>query len=249
MGLGVTNYNRVLAWGLAWTLALCASPVSSLTHAAEKTPRSPRSKTRIEHAKELLGRHYKKSAARQVERFAPQIERHVRDWTRSSLRGKWRKFSRKISDTILAESKRYGFDPVFLLSVIESESSFAPSRIGSVGEIGLMQIRPSTGRWMAERLRTKWLGPRTLHDPVRNIRLGAAYLAFLREKFDQHSRLYLAAYNMGPTGVENALEKDVWPKDYPLRVMERYIARYKQLMATRAPAGKKPGRVKSATKR
>jgi soluble lytic murein transglycosylase len=94
-----------------------------------------------------------------------------------------------------------------------------------------MQLLPSTGRWMAQKSGIRWTGKRTLEDPVANIRIGAAYLAYLRERFDSHGRLYLAAYNMGTTNVNRALARDVWPREYPSRVMQRYVRFYRELVA------------------
>ncbi|MGE0529281.1 MAG: lytic transglycosylase domain-containing protein, partial [Bdellovibrionales bacterium] len=56
-------------------------------------------------------------------------------------------------------------------------------------------------------------------------------LDYLRSKFDSHARLYLAAYNMGQGNVGEALEKNVWPKDYPIHVMKFYVEFYSALDA------------------
>ena len=215
-------------------LALLLISVASLAQLAFAPPavaasdRSGAADRRIAHAKELLGSHYSHSAVRTIEKVE-DLESHVRSWVAQSLKGKSRQRASKVSRTILEESRKHGLDPVFLLAVIQSESSFRPEVIGPAGEIGLMQIREATGRWIAERNKIAWKGRKTLKDPVQNIRIGAAYLAYLRETFDQHGRLYIAAYNMGPGNVETAMENHVWPKDYPARVMRRYVAYYRQL--------------------
>jgi len=72
------------------------------------------------------------------------------------------------------------------------------------------------------------------------IRLGAAYLAFLRERFDEHARLYLAAYNMGGGNVRELLKSGKWPKDYPRRVMKEYVTYYKKLKEMTAPEDSAP---------
>ncbi len=217
--------------GASCVLMASPSPASATSARSEATPGWGAGRTadrRIAHAKELLGSHYKHSAVRSIEKVE-NLESHVRAWVAQALKGKWRSRASKISRTVLEESRKHGLDPVFLLAVIQSESSFRPEVIGGAGEIGLMQIRVGTGRWIAERNKIAWKGRKTLKDPIQNIRIGAAYLAYLRETFDQHGRLYIAAYNMGPGNVESALENDVWPKDYPARVMRRYVAYYRQL--------------------
>ena len=87
---------------------------------------------------------------------------------------------------------------------------------------------------MAKIIKSRWYGDSTLKDPVQNIRLGSAYLAWLRAKFERSSQLYLAAYNMGPKNVKTALKKNVRPKDYPIHVMKRYLAFYRGVLETKA---------------
>lgn len=183
---------------------------------------------RVEHASELLGRHYKSSVVRTTEEVR-KIHGALYRWTREGLPKKYRRDYQTIAQTIIDEAYKHSLDPVLLAAVIMSESSFNPEASGTSGEIGLMQILPSTGKWMAEVAGLKWNGKKTLRDPVQNIRLGAAYIAWLREKFDSHARLYLAAYNMGQRNVRNALSRKVWPKEYPIRVMQNYVAYYSDL--------------------
>jgi soluble lytic murein transglycosylase len=180
------------------------------------------------HARELLGKHYRKSIVSRSAQVSDVTE-FVLKRTEMRLRPRWKKQARLISQTILQESEKYGFDPVFLMAVIENESSFNPETIGSFGEIGLMQILPDTGQWIAQKFNLPWKGPQSLKNPVTNIILGSAYLAYLREKFDFHSQLYLAAYNMGSKNVARALAKQVMPREYPTRVMKRYINFYAEL--------------------
>lgn len=183
---------------------------------------------RLSHAKELLGRFYKRSVVRAAENVR-NLEKHVTEWTERALPKEYKKQAKKIAKTIILESKRHGFDPVFIMAVIENESSFQPLIRGTSGEIGLMQILPDTAQWIAKKNNLPWKGEKSLKDPISNIKIGAAYLALLRNQFDSHSQLYLSAYNMGPGNVNKALEKSVWPKEYAGRVMQRYIRFYTEL--------------------
>lgn len=210
---------------VVFTLTSTAQPV----HAAGKLSDKQR-KIRIKHAHELLGRYYKKSSVN-VGESIPKINSTIYHWTRDHLPNKYREQSGKIAQTIIDESTKHGFDPVFLMSVIEGESSWRPDKVGGVGEIGLMQLRPSTGKWIAKRSGLKWKGDKSLYDPCQNIKIGAAYLSYLRDRFDDHARLYLAAYNMGQSNVDEALDKKIWPKDYPIHVMKRYVAFYETVGA------------------
>lgn len=190
-----------------------------------KTLSTQQREERLKHARELLGKHYRKSTAKIGEKI-PKINSLVYRWTKERLPNKFKSQNKVLAQAIIDESLKHGFDPIFLMSVIQGESSFRPDMVGGVGEIGLMQIRPETGKWIAEKFNMKWNGNNSLFDPVTNVRIGAAFLSFLRDRFDSHAQLYLAAYNMGQRNVDSALEKDIWPKDYPQHVMKHYIEFY-----------------------
>ena len=183
---------------------------------------------RWNHAKELLGKRYKKSVVRTGEAVA-ELDSSIYQWTERALKSRWKKFTRTISKTIIEQSTKYGFDPVFLMAVIENESSFNPEIVGSAGEIGLMQITPQTAEWISKKYDLPWKGARSLKNPATNIRIGAAYMAYLREQFENRSQLYLAAYNMGSSNVKRALGRQIWPREYSSRVMHYYVKYYAEL--------------------
>ena len=122
----------------------------------------------------------------------------------------------------LREGRRFQIDPVLLISIIEVESGFSEKRHGRFGEIGLMQLKPTTAEWIARKMGIPWKGAQSLEDPATNIELGAAYLCFLRTQMFFQKQLYLSAYNMGISNVQKALRRQIIPKDYALRVLKRY---------------------------
>jgi soluble lytic murein transglycosylase len=188
--------------------------------------------SRIAHAHELLGSHYSKSAVRAGENV-DKINKMIYQWTHDSLPDSYKKTYKKIAQTIIDESLKNEFDPIFVMSVIMNESSFRPTTVGPFGEIGLMQIRPQTAQWIGQKQKIKFKNEKAvksaLQDPCMNIKLGTAYLAYLRERFDSHARLYLAAYNMGQGNVEENLSKNIWPKEYVIRVMNHYVGYYREI--------------------
>jgi soluble lytic murein transglycosylase len=212
-----------------YTLVLLSMVIHSVAMAAKPDiTRSLASVKRVGHARELLGNRYKKSIVSTFEKHEG-IEKNILATVQKRLPSKWNYKAKSITATILKEAAHQGLDPYFVMAVISGESSFNPLAIGPVGEIGMMQLRPATGEWMAKKIKMKWQGERTLRDPVANIKLGTAYLGWLREKFDKQSQLYLAAYNMGPKSVRNAVGRNIWPKDYPRHVMKRYLAFYRSI--------------------
>lgn len=213
------------------TLFLMLILISGSLHANSKLNRkmaSVRHALRVEHARELMGHSYKKSIVSRFEK-RKDLEKNIFNIVRERLPKKFKYRATVIAKTIIDEASKSSLDPYFVMAVISGESSFNPHAIGPVGEIGMMQIRPTTGEWMAKMLKTKWRGEKTLRDPIENIKLGVAYLSWLRTKFEGHGQLYLAAYNMGPKSVKNAVSRNIYPKDYPIHVMKRYIAFYKEI--------------------
>ena len=73
-----------------------------------------------------------------------------------------------------AASKRTGIPIDVLIAQGKQESNFNPDAIGSAGEIGLHQIKPSTAAQPGYGL--KGIDPATLKDPAVNINFAADYL-------------------------------------------------------------------------
>jgi soluble lytic murein transglycosylase len=192
---------------------------------ATRSMASVRNANRVVHARELMGTGYKKS----MFEGSKDIENTIFTVVKDKLPKAYKARANSIAKTIIEEAYKNQLDPYFVMAVISGESSFNPLAVGPVGEIGMMQIRPTTGEWMSKIVKSKFKGESTLRDPVENIKLGTAYLAWLRSKFEGHGQLYLAAYNMGPKSVKKAVSKNVFPKDYPIHVMKRYIAFYKDI--------------------
>jgi soluble lytic murein transglycosylase len=198
---------------------------------------------RLAHANELLGKHFRGSVVADGQAVGTaETNRFVMDTIRKSLPRVWKPQAPRIFRVLVEEANRRQFDPIFLMAVIRSESSFNPTAVGPVKELGLMQIRPATAKWIARQYGLEWKGARSLYNPETNIRIGAAYISHLRDEFDSHGRLYLAAYNMGGGNVRKALGKKIWPKDYAARVMGHYLAMYEELVEL-APAAPEAGRV------
>ena len=50
---------------------------------------------------------------------------------------------------IVTYARRNNMDPVLVAAVIKNESEFKPGAVSPVGAIGMMQIMPETGEWIA----------------------------------------------------------------------------------------------------
>ncbi len=84
--------------------------------------------------------------------------------------------SASYSSLIQTYAKTYGVPVDLAHAVVRVESNFNPRARGSAGEIGLMQIKPSTARMMGYRGTAKGL-----YDPETNIKFGMKYLAMAHD--------------------------------------------------------------------
>jgi soluble lytic murein transglycosylase-like protein len=130
-------------------------------------------------------------------------------------------YSGRIPEWILAESKRYGYDPLFLTALIITESSFYNWSLSNRGAYGLMQLKKTTAVAMASETRMKWKGTHTLYSPKENIALGAYYLNKLVGRFGDLT-LALEAYNQGPSRLNRFLRKGHLPQRYSNKVLKNY---------------------------
>ena len=126
-----------------------------------------------------------------------------------------------IPEWILAESKKYGYDPLFLTALIITESSFYNRARSNRNAHGLMQLKPATAVALASEIRLQWKGTRTLYDPRKNIALGAYYLNKLVDRFGDLT-LALEAYNQGPSRLSRFLRKGYLPQRYSKKVLKNY---------------------------
>jgi soluble lytic murein transglycosylase len=181
---------------------------------------------RLAHAMELLGKkNFNASEIGKTKHLNTQ--QFILEATSYFLPSNQKHLSRQIARSILNQSNAYGFDPIFLLAFIQNESSFNANMKGSAGEIGLMQIKPTTAKWIAKLSHISYKNDKSLYDTDTNIKIGTAYLAKLKSQFQSKSDLYLSAYNMGAKNVKKILAKNEIPHVYKKAVMSRYLAIYK----------------------
>lgn len=189
---------------------------------------------RRQHAEEILGsKHFKASYAALVDNNE-LLNIQLLNLVHNSVPAKHQKSAEKIAKAILAESKKHGIDPVFIASIIKTESSFNPSAKGSAGEIGLMQIKPKTAEYIAKKFNIPFAGEKTLYNPEKNIRIGAAYLNYLRGKFENKPKRYISAYNSGPGTIRRVKHDNKLPDIYSGKVLRFYEDFYKKIYFTQA---------------
>jgi soluble lytic murein transglycosylase len=104
-------------------------------------------------------------------------------------------------------------EPSFVHAIIRQESMFDAGAVSPSGALGLMQLMPATARGVAGKLNIKRFNTATLTtDPRSNVRLGAAYLADMVDRFDGSYVMAAAAYNAGPGRVSGWLRDNGDPR-------------------------------------
>lgn len=89
---------------------------------------------------------------------------------------------------ILRASRTYEVDAALIRAIIMAESNNNPRAVSQRGAQGLMQLMPTTA---------KWLGIEDAFDPALNIDGGVRYFKRLLDRFNGDIKLALAAYNAG----------------------------------------------------
>lgn len=102
-----------------------------------------------------------------------------------------------------AAAAEFDLEPAYLYAVILAESSFRPDAVSSVGALGLMQVMPETGEWIAGKLDlSDSFTTDMLTDPALNVRFGSWYLRYLLNRYDGDKRCASAAYHAGQGTVD-----------------------------------------------
>lgn len=128
--------------------------------------------------------------------------------------------NKKIVRSIIKNSTETNLDPYLITCIIEIESSFRVNAISKKGAVGLMQVKPSVAKSIAEEIMGS--GNFDLHNPEDNISLGTYYLSKLIEYFGDLETALLA-YNLGPTRVVESLKsKDELPRHYLKKIKNCY---------------------------
>ncbi len=102
-------------------------------------------------------------------------------------------------DVLHPTAQGLGLDKAWVYGLIRQESRFILDARSGVGASGLMQVMPSTGKWVAGKIGMDNFVHGMLNDLRTNITLGANYMNMVLANFDGNQILATAAYNAGPS--------------------------------------------------
>ena len=104
-------------------------------------------------------------------------------------------------ELVRSTARRYNIPEDLAVRVVQQESGFDPDAVSPAGARGLMQVMPGTASEPGYGVTP--LSEDQLFDQEANVEFGMQYLRAMYDKFGSWD-LALAAYNAGPTAVEDA---------------------------------------------
>ena len=107
-------------------------------------------------------------------------------------------------------TKGLRLDEGWVYGLMRQESRFVTNAKSGVGASGLMQVMPTTAKWIARKLGIKKFKTANMADMSTNVLLGTNYMKMVLESLDNHPVLASAAYNAGPGRARQ------WRDDRPL---------------------------------
>jgi len=127
------------------------------------------------------------------------------------------------------EAERWAVDPLLFLALVRQESRFNPRAVSHAGAVGLTQVMPETGHWIAARLGAEEYHPTLLERPFVSVRYGVWYLGTLLNLYARDWFAALVAYNAGPgnlkrwTGGQAIADPDLFYETLPSSEAKSYL--------------------------
>lgn len=140
----------------------------------------------------------------------------------------------KYKNDINIYSQKYNVNNALIASIICVESSYIKEAQSSKGAVGLMQILPTTAKWICEQNSINFK-EQDLFVPSYNIKLGTLYIKYLIDKFDNIDNV-IVAYNAGEGVVANWLKNSNLSEDgktlknIPYNETSNYLTKVKRAM-------------------
>ncbi len=119
-------------------------------------------------------------------------------------------------------------DEAWVYGLIRQESRFVVSARSSAGAGGLMQIMPSTAKWIAKRMGLKDHHRELVNQVDTNISMGTYYLRQVMDTLDENPVLASAGYNAGPRRAARwrdtgPLDGDIYTETIPFPETRGYV--------------------------
>jgi soluble lytic murein transglycosylase len=104
-------------------------------------------------------------------------------------------------------------EPAIVYSIVRQESWFNPKTVSSANALGLMQVTPPAGRYVAKKFNVTFDQKRLLSDMTYNVQMGAAEIGDVIKDYRGSYILAFAAYNAGRGRVKEWVGRYGDPRD------------------------------------
>lgn len=131
-------------------------------------------------------------------------------------------------DVFREQARAFDIEEAWVLGLVRQESRFIVDARSSAGARGLMQLMPSTARWVARRIGLSY-SPARVVEVDTNVVLGTRYLRMVLDDLG-HPVLASAAYNAGPGRARRwrdarPLEGAIYAESIPFNETRDYVKR------------------------
>ena len=134
-------------------------------------------------------------------------------------------YPEKYHNLVIEYADEYSVPNELVFAVIKVESNFEPDVVSSAGAMGLMQMLPSTYKWLTTKLGDPYIETK-LFDPETNIKYGTYYLQYLYSRFGTWEKAVIA-YNWGEGNFSEFLDEHGYESgDYdsiPVKETRNYV--------------------------
>lgn len=141
------------------------------------------------------------------------------------------RFPLAYQQSIQTAANNAGVADYLLFALARQESAFNPSASSSAGAMGIVQVMPATAKATAKKYRIPYRNKQQLHQLTTNLAIGSNYYQGLLERFTNNRILATAAYNAGPSRVDQWLRNtdgklpfDVWITLIPFKETRHYVS-------------------------
>jgi soluble lytic murein transglycosylase len=104
-------------------------------------------------------------------------------------------------------------EPALVYSIVRQESWFNPKTVSSANALGLMQVTPAAGKYIAGKFKATFDQNRLLNDSPYNVQFGSAELGDVIKDYRGSYIMAFAAYNAGRGRLKEWLAKYGDPRD------------------------------------
>ena len=129
-------------------------------------------------------------------------------------------------ELVFEYADKYAVPRELVFAVIKAESDFDPNAKSHAGAIGLMQMLPSTAKWLAEEHLNDNPLFISLYTPSTSIKYGTYYLQYLFSKFGSWEKAIIA-YNWGEGNFSSFIEENGYTEgkysSIPVKETRNYV--------------------------